>query len=209
LLVDMVTFLKDQDLTTFLCTLLQLVAKGEPVPLTFLAAEAGLPLEQVESLLRAQRGTDWDEQGRLLGFGLTQRPTPHQFVVEGRTLFTFCAADALIFPPILTKPASADSRCPETGQRIRIDVTPDAVTLVEPATAVVSQVHLDPCVSDIRAMVCNHGVFYSSIEAAATWRQQHPDGDVLPVRQFFDLSLAGLHQVGLAKRHTLIDARPS
>lgn len=31
-------------------------------------------------------GTDWDENGDVVGFGLTQRPTAHRFIVSGRTL---------------------------------------------------------------------------------------------------------------------------
>lgn len=192
-------FIKNQGIASLIRPLVKLVAKGEPVPLDTLATTAALPLEQVERLLRSQPGTDWDNNGMLLGFGLTQRPTSHQFVVEGRTLFIFCAADGLIIPPILGLSSSVTSHCPETGQKIRIEVSPDAVTTVEPATAVVSQVRLCSDISDIRAMVCDHGVFYSSIEAAATWRQQHPDGEVSPIREFFDSNLAVLRQVGLAK----------
>lgn len=192
-------FLKEQGISSLIGPLVKLVAKGEPVPLDRLAAEAALPLEQVKSLLCSQPGTDWDKHGMLLGFGLTQRPTSHQFVVEGRTLFTFCAADGLIIPPILSLSASVTSYCPETGRKIRIEVSPEVVTLVEPATAVVCQVHLCSDVSDIRAMVCDHGVFYSSIEVAGAWRQQHPEGQISPIREFFDSSLAGLRQMGLVK----------
>ncbi|MQA85571.1 MAG: organomercurial lyase MerB [Streptosporangiales bacterium] len=189
-------FIRRQEIPTFFAPLLRLVAEGEPVPLDRLAAEADLPVDRVESWLRAQRGTDWDERGRLVGFGLTQRPTAHRFVVDDRTLYAFCAADTLIFPPIMGKAATVESTCPATGQRIRLRVTPEAATSVEPTTAVVSQVCLCEDITDIRATVCDHGHFYASAGAAAEWRRDHPDGELRPVREFFTLGLAASRELG-------------
>ena len=81
----------------FTVPMIRLVAQGRPVALDRIAAASGVPVEEVESWLRAQPGTDWDDEGRLLGFGLTQRPTPHRYIVDGRVLYTFCAGDTLIF----------------------------------------------------------------------------------------------------------------
>lgn len=111
---NLVEFLRDEDMTEFLPALIRLVADGEPVPLPRLAAAADVAEEWLAAWLRGQPGTDWDEQDRLLGFGLTQRETRHRFVVDGRELFTFCAADTLVFPPILGRSASVTSRCPSS-----------------------------------------------------------------------------------------------
>ena len=140
-----------RDVARFTAPMIRLVAEGQPVELERLAAEAGVPVDEIESWLRAQPGTDWDERGRLLGFGLTQRPTRHRYIVDGRVLYTFCAADTLIFTPILGRPARVESSCPTTSQTIRIELTPGAVTLVDPATSVVSALNLCCGVSDIRA----------------------------------------------------------
>ena len=45
--------------------------------------------------------TGSNDRGRLLGSGLTHRPTRHRYMIDGRVLFTFCAADTLIVTPIL------------------------------------------------------------------------------------------------------------
>lgn len=186
---SLIEFLGQWDSPPLLRPLIRLVAKGEPVPVEQLAAEAGLPVEEVESLLGAQPGVDWDVQGRVLGFGLTQRPTAHRFVVDGRVLYTFCAADTLIFPVLLDQLATVQSRCATTGREIRIEVNPQAVTSADPATTVVSQVSLcSDCVCseiDIRATVCDHGHFFATAEAAAQWRREHPDGEVRPVGEYF------------------------
>lgn len=74
---NLVEFLRDEDMTEFLPALIRLVADGEPVPLPRLAAAADVAEEWLAAWLRGQPETDWDEQDRLLGFGLTQRdPSP-------------------------------------------------------------------------------------------------------------------------------------
>ena len=130
--------------------MIRLVAEGRPVALERIAAEADMSVEEIDSWLRAQPGTDWDDRGRLLGFGLTQRPTRHRYILDGRVLFTFCAADTLMFTPILGRPAAVESSCPTTGQTIRVELTPETATSVDPTTAVVSQVNLACGASDIR-----------------------------------------------------------
>lgn len=166
--------------------LVRLIASGEPVRIEEVAELAGLPASGVDEILRAQAGTDWDDDGRIVGFGLTLRPTAHRFIVSGRTLYTFCATDALIFPAILGESAAAESTCPATGQAIRISMTPDAVVSIHPDGAVVSQL-LDPGgVEDVRSRVCDQGHFFASMDAAGIWANAHPDGRLLTVTETFE-----------------------
>ncbi|MFN2503455.1 MAG: MerR family transcriptional regulator [Acidimicrobiales bacterium] len=55
--------------------LVRLLADGRPVEPRQVAEAAGLPVREVEGFLRVQPGTDWDDDGRIAGFGLTLRPT--------------------------------------------------------------------------------------------------------------------------------------
>jgi alkylmercury lyase len=185
-----------RDVARFMAPMIRLLAQGQPVAVERIGAEAGVSVEEIESWLHAQPGTDWDDGGRLLGFGLTQRPTRHRYIVDGRVLFTFCAADTLIFTPILGRPATVESSCPTTGDPIRIELTPQAVTSVDPTTAVVSHVNLCCGASDIRGSLCDHGHFFASDSAAQPWRWAHPDGDVRPVGEFFDIALGICRELG-------------
>jgi alkylmercury lyase len=187
-----------RDAARFMAPMIRLVAEGEPVALERLAADSGVPVEQIESWLRAQPGTDWDDSGRLLGFGLTQRPTRHRYIVDGRVLFTFCAADTLIFTQILGRPVSVESSCPTTGQTIRVELSPAGLTSLDPTTAVVSHVRLCQGAKDIRGSLCDHGHFFASDNAAQQWRRAHPDGDVRPVGELFDIALGVCRQLGWA-----------
>jgi len=165
----------------------RLVAEGEPVELSRLAAAAGQTVEEVEAKLRANPGTDWDEAGRLVGAGPTLRPTPHKFTFDGRTVYAFCASDALMFPIILGRSGVIESEAPGTGQPIRVEVTPERVVRADPSTAVVSLVRPDRF-DDVRAEVCAQGNFWPSREAAAEWLAAYPQGMLHTVAEDFDLN---------------------
>ncbi len=170
--------------------ILTLLARGRPVTTAEVAAFVGLPADRTEALLRAEPGTDWDEQGRLAGFGITLAPTAHRLVLGGQSLHTWCAMDTLFFPVLLGLPASVASTCPATGEPIRIELAPGALTLAEPAEVVVSELYPRGPIADIRGTVCNEGHFFASPAAAAGWLDAHPDGDTWPVEKAFQTAVA-------------------
>jgi alkylmercury lyase len=182
--------------------LVRLVAQGRPVRLEAIAASSGMPVAAVEAALRSQPGTDWDETGDVVGFGLTQRLTAHRFIVSERTLYTFCSTDALFFPAILGESAVVESNCPATNRSIRIELTPLAVVSVDPPDTVVSQL-LDPrLVGDVRANVCDQGHFFASADAASAWLRAHPGGQVHGVREAFEQSRSACEDLGWSAPET-------
>lgn len=191
---SLTAFLTQQDITKILRPMVRLIARGKPVELTELAEQTEFTVGQVSSWLHGQSGTDWDSQGRLVGFGLTQRTTPHRFTVADQQLFTFCAADTLLFTPLLGSPTKVESTCPTTGRPIRLRLAPDSVLDVHPGTTVISQVLCSN--TDIRASVCDHGHFFTSFDATEPWRQAHLDGWVTPVRDYFDVVLSTIRDIG-------------
>jgi alkylmercury lyase len=160
----------------------RLLARGTPVTVDELAAAAG-----VSDVIEAPGTADieYDDEHRIVGWGLTLVPTPHTFVVDGRVLYTWCAADTLLFPAIIGRTAQVESRCPATDAVIRLAVDPqDGVTHLSPATAVISipgELH----VAQVRDTCCNPGHFFATEEAAEDWIAQHPTGRVLPVRDAY------------------------
>jgi alkylmercury lyase len=176
---------------------IRLLAHGSPGILEELAAAAGWPEQQVETVLRSVEGTDWGPDGRLLGFGLTLKPTPHRFIVDGRSLYTWCAADTLIFTVLLAKPTVVISTCPATGRAITLELAADGVMSVDPAEAVVTERRCDQADADFRAQICDHGHFFASPEAARGWLAEHPDGEVRSVADAFETCRAACKQVGL------------
>ena len=166
--------------------LLHLLALGEPVTVDDLAAATGRTADEVRQALAGLADTEYDEQGRVIGHGITLRPTPHRFTVDGRQLYTWCALDTLLFPAVLGHPARVQSPCHGTGVPVHLTVEPDKVTSVQPATAVVSIVTPDAC-SSIRTAFCDQVPFFASPAAAQPWLDRHPGATTLPVAAAFAL----------------------
>jgi alkylmercury lyase len=73
---------------------------------------------------------------------------------------------------------------------IRAIVDPAAgVLTVEPATAVVSLVNVgqDP---SIRTSFCNQVHYFTSVQDAQPWLEQHPDAEVVPVADAYQIGAA-------------------
>lgn len=166
--------------------MLDLLARGKPVSAEEIAAAVGKSPEEVQLAMGQVAGVDRDEQDRIVGAGLSLVPTPHRFEVEGRTLFTWCALDALSFPVILGRPASVESPCRGTGEPVHIEVTPTEVVAVEPPSAVVSVV-VPKDLANVRSVVCENVHFFNSPEAASRWLEKHPEATILPVEEAFRL----------------------
>jgi hypothetical protein len=163
-------------------TAVRLLARGEPVTMSELAAAAGA---DVTDLIEAPAGPDieYDDEHRIVGWGLTLLPTPHKFVVDGHRLYTWCAADTLLFPAIIRRRAQVESPCPTTNAIVRMTVDPSSgVGDLSPAAAVISIPDSnDLDLARVRVSCCNPGRFFASDEAAADWLAQHPTGTVLSV----------------------------
>jgi alkylmercury lyase len=135
--------------------------------------------------------TEYDTEGRIVGYGLTFNPTPHRYETHGRTFYTWCALDTMVFPAILGESAQVTSPCRATGEPVRLTATPDGPTDLQPATAVVSLVAPDAPAS-VRSSFCNQIHFFVSAEAAKDWLGEHPDARVLPVADAYE---AGRHLI--------------
>ncbi|AIF84719.1 Alkylmercury lyase [Candidatus Nitrososphaera evergladensis SR1] len=162
---------------------LQLLANGCPVPPDEIAIRLQVLTDKVISTLRGF-GAEFDKDGNVLGVGLTLVPTPHVYKVDGRKLYTWCAADALLFPVMLNHTAYIESPDPVTGEKIRVGVTPDRVVEIEPKSAVVSWVkNVDA--TNIRGSGCCHVHFFSSPETASRWIEKHPDKMFYPANDVY------------------------
>ncbi len=170
-----------------LVPLLRLLAAGEPVAVTDLADAAGLTEEATRTALAATPETEYDDEGHIVGQGLTLRPTRHRFTVDGEELYTWCALDTLIFPVIIDRPATIESTSPTSGGTVRVTATPAGVNAVEPATAVVSLVNPED-LSSIRSSFCNQVHYFTSAEDAQPWLEAHPGGEILPVADAYRLA---------------------
>ena len=165
---------------------LDLLARSKPAFPEEIAAISAKSPEEVRAALDRFPSAEWDEQGRVAGLGLTLQLTPHLLELEGRTLFAWCALDALLFPILLGRPASIESPCRGTGELVHIEVTSVGIEAVEPPSAVVSIVAARD-LATFRRVSCNNAHFFSSPEAASCWLEKHPEATILSVEDTFRL----------------------
>ena len=175
--------------TLLFAQLVRLLVQGQPVAPELLARRLHRDLDEVRSILRAHPELEYDARGNLVGSGLTLVPTAHQFQVEQRTLFAWCAFDTLTYPVELHLSAQVTSRCPVTGSSIQLTVTPEQVLDLDPGAAQVSLVvDVAPeCCSNVRQDVCNYGHFFASREAALLWQAAHSQAVILSVEEAYQV----------------------
>ncbi|MEV8338863.1 organomercurial lyase MerB [Leucobacter sp. NPDC077196] len=186
--------------------LLKLLALGDPVDAADLAAATGRPVEDVRAALAAMTDAEYDGSGRIVGMGLTQRPTRHRFEVDGEQLYTWCALDTLIFPTLLGTSARIDSAYDSASTPVRLRAGISGVTDVEPATAVVSLINPDD-ISSVRTSFCNQVHFFASPEEAEPWLKDHPGGTVIPVKDAYRLA-SDMAEKMLAESEAQITRKP-
>lgn len=172
--------------------LLPLLAEGRPVSPERVAAAVGRSRDEVVEAIHGLPDVEFDDAGRVIGAGLTLVPTRHRFRLDDRTLYTWCAWDALVYPPILGRTVEVESTCPATGQTIRLTVATDGVSSVEPTGAVMTFPDPDPerVCHAVRETFCERSNFYRSVEAAQRWKDGENEADVVSVKEGFRLGRA-------------------
>jgi alkylmercury lyase len=161
-----------------------LVETGQPVSLMHLATRLQMSQEKLAAHLACVPDTEFDEQGHIVGWGITLLPTQHQFVLSELPLFTWCAFDTVLFPPLLQVEAHVQSECSASGQPITFVATRSAgIADLLPATSVLSLLLPTERCDCVRGTFCEQSLFFQSEEAASSWMALHPDAVLLSVEE--------------------------
>jgi alkylmercury lyase len=162
---------------------------GEPVPAQQVARRAGVSLHQVNALLDSVPAV-YREDGKVTGFwGLTLRKlSNHRFRTGDRTLYTWCAWDALFIPMVLGKTAYVESEDAHTGAPISLTVTPERVEAVAPRGTVVSMLEpREDMLADVVTRLCHYIHFFASEASGRAWITKHPGAMLLALEDAFEL----------------------
>ena len=128
-----------------------------------------------ETLLNAAMerlpNVELDEDGRIVGCGLTLAPTDHQIIFSGPPLFTYCAFDTVLFPALLGRSAEVRSRCHATGVPIRCSIGVEGLETLAPAAAVITLVAPDQA-----ARTARRAAVFAVTRTSSRRRPQRPDG---------------------------------
>ena len=178
---------RSEDFGALFVALLRALAKGKPVSPAALASTLAWPLERVTTALTEAVDIEWNDDGNVVGYGLTLRETSHRFEVDGRCLYTWCAFDTLFFPALIDRTAHVVSRCAATGAPITLTVAPEGIRYVEPAGVAVSMLLPQEDARHIRAAFCCHVHFFASTDVGHAWASTHPGVDIVDVHAAFEV----------------------
>lgn len=169
--------------------LIRRLANGTPVSRSEAATLIGCDQSELETRLgQLSFRVEADDQNRIIGAGLTLRSTPHQFVIDGKHLCTWCAIDTLMFAVLLNRTAEVTSPCAVTRCPVSVTVFPEGILAARPPEAVVSVVAPPPNDNDVRQNFCVHVNFFESREAAQSWSGQRKNATILSLPDAFALA---------------------
>ena len=156
---------------------------GQPLAQTSLAARLQMSHKELQTHLARVPDTEFDEQGNIVGWGITLLPTQHQFLLKGCPLFTWCAFDTVLFPPLLQVEAHVQSVCEASGQPITFVATSEGIADLLPATSVLSLILPTARCDCVRGTFCQQSLFFQSAEAASPWQALHPEAVLLSLEE--------------------------
>lgn len=164
--------------------IMQAIAEnGQPLAPASLAARLQMSQENLTTHLACVPDTEFDAQGNIVGWGITLLSTQHRFRLQGRQLFTWCAFDTVLFPPLLQIEAHVQSVCEASGQPITFVATPEGIQKLLPATSVLSLILPTERCDCVRGTFCQQSLFFQSEEAASSWLVLHPEAVLLSVEE--------------------------
>lgn len=186
------------------------LAKGTPVRRERLAAAVDMPSQEVNEVLDTAALsclTFHDDQKAIIGFGgLAVVEMAHKFIVNGQTLYTWCAWDSLFIPALLDTKAEVESVCLETQSTVRLRVAPAGVEAVEPIGTVVSflmpdALRIEQTAAETMKSFCHLVYFLVSPEAGRAWTERHDGTFVLSLADAFSLAqMLNAHRFGSVLR---------
>ncbi|MEE9248371.1 MAG: organomercurial lyase [Dehalococcoidia bacterium] len=172
------------------------LAKGHPITreqVNTIANDLGISQHEAHEFLKQVTERDADDNVvGVMGLSLNEG-WPHRFHVNGSSLRTWCAWDALFIPPLLKETVTVESLAPGTDTRVRLTVSPERVEQSKPANATVSIVVPDPKKHDVSSLegiwssFCHQIYFFGSREEADRWAAGKEDIEILTVEEAYEL----------------------
>ena len=182
--------------------LYRLLAQGQPVDLQRLSENTVSTDDEFSRALdRLSPEIKRDASDKMVAFaGLSLNPTPQMLWYEGRTLFTWCAWDALFIPHLLGGSVQVRCKDPEGKTTIRVAVKSDVGVSAVPRETVVTfpkppEIDTQLLKADTVSAFCSFVHFFESEETAGRWIDRQESNKVL----ILDLDTA--YELGIRRNH--------
>ncbi len=168
--------------------LYRLLSLGKPVTMEALQQATALPANAITQTLQTWPGVFFDNDDRVVAFwGLTLEKTRHRMIIDGHTLYTWCAWDTLFIPPLLQSSARVTSSCPVTGNEIELTVSPAGATAIGNDAVYVSFLtpDIDQLKKDVITCFCHFVYFFDNPKVAEQWIAEHAGTFLLSLNDAF------------------------
>lgn len=185
-------------------TVFRLLSEGTAVDAKAVADRTGLPVSQVAADMGAWPEMHRDDQERVVGFwGLTLHRTRHAIEVDGRTVYTWCALDALFVPELLGRPAGVRSTSPASGQTVTLRIDADGPRDITPPSAVMTLRRVTPGYArawrsveegDTREHFCHYVHFFATEDEARAFAQDDDNALVASIAEGFEYGRRSNHR---------------
>lgn len=174
----------------FIINIQKELIKGNPIPIVKYYALVGLHIEKANDVLEILGESN--ENNQITAFsGLSLTPTHHKFIVQNKTLYTWCALDAILFTEWLDVSSQIISQDPIDNSLIELNIDCDHLVSSNPYPIFLSLVEkMDSC--NIRGSFCNHVSFFASEQTAKQWLSKNPSGKILTLEDLFESNKIGL-----------------
>ena len=172
------------------------LTEGRPLSVELLSEAWGMPLDQTRQIFRAAKGRsiEVDDRDQLVGAaGLSLNETSHEMIIDGRSMYAWCAWDALFIPAYLDTPATVRSTDPANGDQITVEVAPTSIKSSKPDATVLSI--LVPSLDSPEGMQtgpgsarCSAMHFFTDEAIATKWVGDRTDLVILRPAQALDIA---------------------
>jgi len=154
-------------------SLYRLLASGKAVECNSVSRQSGVAMERVVAVIGGWPGVFMNGDGAITGFwGLAIEPvSTHHFIVDGKTLYAWCAWDTLFMPAHIGKTCEVHASCKQTGEPIVLRVSPEGIEYVSPGTVHLSFVLPEKGAIDkgVVSGFCHFIHFFRDRPAADAW----------------------------------------
>lgn len=183
-------FQADKEVVKDAFSLMRLILESkQPLSASQIADMLQISENKAAAMLNRMRpyGAEFNEEGKLVGYGLTLVPTPHRYTANEHTFYGWCAPDTIFFPPFFRHTALIESPDPISGNKISLTISDKGIEKVEPSTSVVSSRFKGAVFSNVRGSVCYYGHFFESFDTASKYAsiQKSAEVEVLSPEEFF------------------------
>jgi alkylmercury lyase len=175
---------------SFIANVQKELLKGNPIPIANYYKLVDFSNEKADALLEILG--EFNENNQITAFsGLSLTPTHHKFIVQNKTLYTWCALDAILFTEWLDVSSKIVSHDPIDNSLIELFIEGDHLISSNPFPIFISWVEkINSC--NIKGSFCNHVSFFSGEQTAAKWLSNNPSGKILTLEDLFESNKIGL-----------------